>query len=341
MTARSRLQLLGNIQIIVVVVLVAAGGWFLHHVLGALFSAFIFLGTVFWASQYLFAMYDLDNRLDALGALLTFMLKINLPHIIIGEGHIEEHSNDAKAKTGGPGVLIVKNDSAAVTELGTRAKVRGPGIHVITEPFEAIKEIVDLRPQVRSDAVEAMTKDGVNIEVSFRVGFQIDSGGRHPDDSEPYPFSERGVLRAVYRSKQIATTGAKPWHERVPEVVFSNVREMIATHYLKDFFEPDQPGVNPRTELQDWLLDTSRSAALAIGVRITWVEFGTPRIPDEAIRKVFDNWRTKKWDAAVQFQDSRLTADRLQRLAHSLKDTGLSDETIRAILTQVFAPLPM
>lgn len=338
MSSKNRLQMMGNLQIILLLTVVTVGGWRLHRVWGALFSALVFLGTLFWASQYTFTMYDLESRLDAFGALMTFMFKINLPHMIIGEGRVLKKSSRKMSKTGGPGVLTIKNDSAVVTESGTRAKAYGPGAHLIISGREVVKEAVDLRPQVRAGTVKAMTKDGVDIEIRFFVGFQISSGGREPTADEPYPFSEQALLRAVYRSKQVDSTGAQPWHERVPDVMFAHVREMIATHYMKDFFAPDQPDINPRIELKERLLESSRNDIEKIGAQVNWVNFETPSIPDEDIRKYFDNWRTKKWDAAVHLRDSQLKADRLQRLANALKKAGLSDETIRAILTQIFAP---
>jgi regulator of protease activity HflC (stomatin/prohibitin superfamily) len=293
MSAKIRMQLVGNIQIMMVLLLITTGGWFLHRALGGLFAALVFLGTIYWASQYLFVMYGLDSRLDAFGALLTFMFGVNLPHMIIAEGRILQKSNGTMSKLGGPGVLIVKNDSAVVTETGGRARVLRPGVHLITNRFEVVKEVVDLRPQVRVGTVKAMTKDGFEVTIDFFAGFQIDPGGRKPTGEEPYPFSEQAMLRAVYRSKQVDATGAQTWHERVPGAIAGNVREMIATHYLEDFFKPDDPESDPRTHLKEWLFAKSKGLVGNVGAQLNWVSFSTPAIPNAAAHQFLERWQTK------------------------------------------------
>jgi len=336
MSAKSRLEMLGNLQIVAALIFLFAVGWFFDRALGGLLNVLILTGMLFWAAQYLFALYDLDSRLDAFGELLTFMFKVNLPHVIVGEGHVLKKSGGTRSGLGGPGLIVVKNDSAVVIEVGNMPKVLGPGAHLVTKGSETIKEVVDLRPQTRAGSVEAMTKDGVNIELPFSLGFQIGTGGRQPSDEEPYPFSEQSVIRAVYRSKLVGATGAEPWHERIPGIVLGNIQEMIATHYLEDLFEPDRPGSNPRPELREWLMDASRNAAETIGAQLNWIGFATPKIPDETTRKIFATWRTKQWAAAAQVEDSRVTADRMQQLTNTLLSQGLTEGTVRAILTEVF-----
>lgn len=357
MSAKVRMQFLGNVQVILVVAFVSAAGWLLYRWWGGLFNLLLFLGTVFWASQYLFGMYELDSRLDAFSALLTFMFGINLPHMIISEGRILKKSNGTFSRLGGPGVLVVKSDSAVVTELNTRPRVLGPGIHLITHRHEAIKEVVDLRPQLRDGTVKAMTKDGFEIEVFFMTGFQIQPSGGEPTPEEPWPFSEQAVLDAVYKSKQVTREGAQLWYERVPGALYGNVREMIATRKLEDFFEPDDPGSDPRSELKTWLFDKTKDGAASFGARLNWVSFATPKIPREAVKQFEERWRTRikreeqKSTAATRLELAKAEAEtervkrqpgieQMEQLIEFLTDHGVPAEAIGEMFAPAFIQDP-
>ena len=87
-------------------------------------------------------------------------------------------------------------------------------------------------------------------------------------------------------------------------------------------------------------MDASRNAAETIGAQLNWIGFATPKIPDETTRKIFATWRTKQWAAAAQVEDSRVTADRMQQLTNTLLSQGLTEGTVRAILTEVFRARP-
>jgi hypothetical protein len=367
MSGRARMQYLGSAQIVMLLVIVIAGGWYLNRILGGIFAAIVFLGTVFWISQYLFAMYGLDSRLDAFGALLTFMFRVNLPHMIIGEGRILKKSRSSISRLGGPGMLIIKNDSAVVTELNTRARVLRPGIHLITNRYEMVKEVVDLRPQTRTDTVKAMTKDGFEVEIFFLVGFQIDPGDSKPTEQVPYPFSDKAVLKAVYQSKQVDATGAQLWHERVPGAVFAHVREMIATHYLEDFFEPDNPTSNPRSSHKKWLFDRTKDMAESFGTQLNWVNFSTPTIPDTATRQFLERWQSNlqekirvsmtdakrksadleadikmieaRADAEAEKLKGQVELEKLRQLTEALQGLNVPDEIIAEVLAPALSYL--
>jgi hypothetical protein len=301
----------------------------------------VFLSTVFAASHFIYAVHDMPNRWDAFQAMFTYLFGLHYPVVEVAGGQKTEKSRGTPgAKLGGPGIIKVAEDSAAVLVRGKAIKVIGPGTHV-AKRGEKIKEAVDLRPQTRTGTVKAMTKDGFEIEIDFIVGFQIDSGGRQSTEEQPYPFSEQAILRAVYQSKQVGKDGAQTWHERVPGAVMGNVREMIASHYLEDFFEPDNPGSNPRTELKQWLVETSKGTAVNVGARLNWVSFSTPKIPDEATKHFLERLQTRtqmtvaQAKAEVEKLKGEVAADRIRQMAEVIQTLDLPPEVIRYLLAHI------
>jgi regulator of protease activity HflC (stomatin/prohibitin superfamily) len=278
----------GLSKLALVLMLVLSSGWFFDGLFGALTSLLIFLLTVYLASGFIFHVHDMPRRRDAVQAMFTYIFGLHFPIIEVAEGRVSEKSRGTPgAKLGGPGIIKVAEDTAAVLVRGKEAQVISRSTYVARKG-EKVKDAVDLRPQTRNGSVKAMTRDGFEVEVDFAVGFQIATGRREPTAEEPYPFAEQAVLRAVYRSKQVGEDGAQTWHERIPGFVYGNVQEMIATHKLDDLFGPDDSKNSPRSDLMDELKRETQKLADNIGVQISWVGFGTPRIPDEATRRYIE-----------------------------------------------------
>ncbi len=274
-------------------VTILTSGWLLNGPPGALVSLTTFLITIYATSGFIFHVHDMPRRRDAFQAMFTFIFGLHYPVVEVAEGRVTEKSRGTPgAKLGGPGIVKVAEDSAAVLVRGRESRVIGPGTHTARRG-ERVKEAVDLRPQMRSGTVKAMTKDGFEVEVDFFVGFQIDPGRRAPTPEEPYPFAEQAVRWAVYHSKMVGKDGAQFWHEQVPDLVFGNVREMIATRYLEELFEPEKPGSDPRSKLKEWLRDKTQPLARSCGAQVNWVSFTTPKIPDEAARKYVEYYGAK------------------------------------------------
>jgi regulator of protease activity HflC (stomatin/prohibitin superfamily) len=324
-------QGMGLLKMALVLMLILISGWYLSGLLGALASLLIFLLTVFAASYFICAAYDVPDRRDGFEFMLTFIFGLNYPAIAISEGRVSEKSRGTPgAKLGGPGLIKVAQDSAAVVVRGKTSKVIGPGTY-IAQRGETVKEAVDLRPQSRTGEVTAMTKDGFEVTIGFAVGFQIETGGRAPTLEEPYPFSSAAVQQAVYSSKQVGKEGAQTWHERVPGFVFGPLQELIATHRLDDLFEPDNPSSDPRTRFRADLKSAAAAPARQIGVRINWVGFGTPRIPDEATRKYAEYYgaklqkKIKEVEAEAQERAFRI----LDAVLQSMRTSDTADQMLR------------
>jgi regulator of protease activity HflC (stomatin/prohibitin superfamily) len=320
-------QGMGLLKMALVLILLLVSGWYFSGLFGALASLFIFLLTVLAASYFICAAYDVPDRRDGFQFMLTFIFGLNYPAIVISEGHISEKSRGTPgAKIGGPGLIKVDQDSAAVVVRGKTSKVIGPGAYV-TRRGEKVKEAVDLRPQIRMGDVTAMTKDGFEVTVDYAVGFQIHTGGREPTPDEPFPFAEEAVRRAVYRSKQVGKEGAQTWHERIPGFVFGPLREIIATHRLDDLFEPDNPADDPRARFRADLQRKTEPPAHAIGVRINWVSFGTPRIPDEAIHKYVEHY-VSKLQSQIRATEANAQKTALETLVEALRTLAPPDERL-------------
>ncbi|MEA3309612.1 MAG: SPFH domain-containing protein [Chloroflexota bacterium] len=107
-------------------------------------------------------------------------------------------ANFVLRRVGGPGNLLLENNTALVLERGgqfTRV-VHTPG-RVRLRRFERVYQRIDLRPQVWPFTVSALSKEGIPIQCQVNVHFQIDPGELKPTPEIPYPATPETIFTAA------------------------------------------------------------------------------------------------------------------------------------------------
>lgn len=123
-----------------------------------------------------------EQRILAMKSFLTFNLERNYPYYVV-----EDRIADLRVKGNrfgqafvGPGIVLTGADHVVLIWDGLNYKgVRPPGL-TFTDRFEEIKEVFDLRPQLRSFMVKATTKDGIALDFLAFVPFRISTGEEAP-----------------------------------------------------------------------------------------------------------------------------------------------------------------
>jgi len=171
-----------------------------------LWSAFRKL-MIYTTAQFILPVTLQSDRKKAEGRFASFISGGHGAAVFIKEGTLIERKNEVKDKkeTVKPGVILVDLSSAVVLtqEEDTHAwnlhdgqeenfdgltrrislpkdlktadpfvDVRGPGL-TFTKKGQRIFNVMDLRPQTRSEAVEASTRDGIKLSTKISVTFSL------------------------------------------------------------------------------------------------------------------------------------------------------------------------
>jgi len=162
-----------------------------------------------------------------------------------------------------PGLIWTQSHQAVTITSGIKFnRVDGPGV-VFTGKMERPDQIFDLRLQLRTKEIEAVSKDGVSFKVRFFTGFRIDP---EPWDKETYdtlrpmntilrgadkpnnikgsfPFSTLRVQAALGTTSTKATTNATNtpiiyWDQWAVNVIEDHTRKVISQKNLDELWRP-------------------------------------------------------------------------------------------------------
>jgi regulator of protease activity HflC (stomatin/prohibitin superfamily) len=282
---------------------------------GVLVMVGVFVKTVFGLSSWV-------NGLQY-GTLCIFG-RAKYAFAIIGKGKVLKYDQSrflTNRELGGPGKLVIHSDSAVILErYGRLSRVEGPGI-VFLKRFERIREIIDLRPQIKNIPTEFFTRDGIAVETDIRARFQI-KGGVRESPKEPYPV-DKETLEQAARAEALLRFGLAPpkrlnWLERIRGGVEGNFRGILARRTLDQLFEPSDVNKDPRDEIGGEILEQSRRSS---GDHIEMLDLmlGPFKPVDPSIEQ---QWRAV-WQA-------RQEADKRVEEAHGEAYTLLARETAYA-----------
>jgi hypothetical protein len=176
--------------------------------------------------------------------------------------------------TGAPGYIWTHMPQAVGLTIGTNfSRVEGPGA-IYTKPYERPLDVIDLRTQLRTTEVEAITQDGIPIKAVVFASFCVDrqpwdraqynklklanpmlQGGRLPDHGVNHFQYSRPRVRAVLSMEGVKTSIAGPvgtlawrWDEQVMNMVAETARRVLSEIPLSELWLPeaekDGPGIS-------------------------------------------------------------------------------------------------
>lgn len=320
------------------------------------------------ASNFLQTLYGIKSRSEAAAfwyRLLFGVWKFG-PYLLIKEGKIAAGENSVLHKVGGPGYLVIYNDTAVVTERCGRIE-RILSAHLpkrhnypFLAPFEKVWEIIDLRPQQWTFPVKGMTREGIPVICEADIRFKIDDRvpdargqlqPKPPTEEEPHPFTPEAVFKAA-TARWIREPDFRgppmDWRGRVV-VGFTEgiLRNLLAEYRLDWLLGPTgDDTIHPREQIRQRLEEALVRDAPNVGVRILSVQLGEIRVEDEEIpAQWMDAWRAE-WESQaaatrvegeaellrIETVRAQAQAEMVIRLIRQLQAVTVSDDELRPYL---------
>ncbi len=294
--------------------------------------------VLFWIGLYRIAAYILPlsdakkQRPNAFRSLLTFTMGTNYPLYVATEGKLEERvpGNVYRQFFAGPGLIITRADQTAYRTDGVKVLgIAEPGV-TFTKVFELPPQVVDLRPQLQSFTVQALTKDGIPVQVLIFIPFQIQRGGQEPELGKPYPFRRRAILEAmarrpVERGASDEDTYEHEWNvDLVPIVATRVVQDLISHYKVDELCAADDPSRDPRMEIVVQLRAAMKKEMVPFGIKVLGGGISNLIARDDSIvaRRV-ENWRTE-WVSEMLVQLSAGDVERKRQIEQARAEAEAS-----------------
>lgn len=187
--------------------------------------------------------------------------------------------------------------AVAITRGPKYERAAGPG-YVSMAPGETITQIVDLRKQRRNVPVKAMTRDGIPIETSVSVSFQVKMLPTPHGSVLPYPYDPEAIFGVYYLSNFRSEDGILLWGERIGHTAASILIGELAQYALDELYQPAQTGISPRKRIMGRMKQKLKAEFESKGVTILGAGAGHLKVPDGVVEQLINNWQTE-WQRRI------------------------------------------
>jgi hypothetical protein len=193
--------------------------------------------------------------------------------------------------------ILPSYQSLAITKGPKYERAAGPG-YVRLFPGETVAQIIDLRVQKRSVPVQAMTRDGIPIETSVSVTYQVRMSERPQGAMVPYPYDPEALFGVNYLSNYRSEAGVLEWGERIGRKAASILVSELAQYALDELYQPSHTAVSPRKRITGRVAQKLKSEFEPRGVTILGAGAGRLKVPDEVVDQLINNWQTE-WQRRI------------------------------------------
>jgi regulator of protease activity HflC (stomatin/prohibitin superfamily) len=222
-----------------------------------------------------------------------------------GKARVINPPSGILARFGGPGILVVQEGHAVVTERsGMISHIVGSGKPHYLAPFETVSQVIYLGMQRGAFVFEhVITKDRIVIDkMHVNVFYKVDPG-RRTRQSGIYSFDRTVIIEKIWSVKSIITEDKSANLEGgVFAVANTIVRDTIADYDLQEIITATG---TIRAELRLKLRDAIQAVTQnAMGILTPIVDIGEIIFPDDARKKLLERWKID-W----QVQIDRIVAE--------------------------------
>jgi len=190
------------------------------------------------ASHYLADLFELESPAIAERYLQASVLGLGYDTLHVSEADVSLlNQGSPLLRIGGPAYLQVHLGYAVVMETADGLpRVYGPDQRRFVHGFERLRDVIDLRDQLRElKQVRAVTADGIEVIASnVQMMFRVFGGGQERSLEAPYPYTEGAIRRLVY-GRAVGPQGMGNWSGELTELAVAEIRSFVADLTLEGF----------------------------------------------------------------------------------------------------------
>jgi hypothetical protein len=181
---------------------------------------------------------------------------------------------------------------------------------------EQIWRVIDLRPQRRSQPVITKTRDGIPIETTVSVTFQVRreaaGGFDGTDDELLYPFDSEAIFPVSYDETVDEHGNLLPWTRQLTPPAAAILASEIPKHTLNELTRAVD-GASPLEEIKLTIIRDLQRHFLPKGIEVLAVGIGGLALPDGVRDQQFLTWQAD-WLRKIRSTHASSNAEVVRRV---------------------------
>jgi hypothetical protein len=275
------------------------------------------LAIFFWAPELFPFPPDMEGyRKKALAYFTGFFTTYPKPSIVIVKGDPKTRIKGNPFHGSGPGLVITEaHNAAAIKDSAKFRGVFGPGT-VVTDANAQVHSVVDLLQQLRAERVEALTRDGIKVNLPISSIFRINPGERVPALGHKWPYRSSEAYKAVFAA-EVNPAGKTPldahqplpWEDLPLTVAKHYVKQEVARYNLDDLYAMGEQ--LPRGAIGGEVKRRVKEEIEPKGIHIDGGGVGNKIIPvdEDVVKQRIEAWKAR-WISDMMKKNGKIMAQR-------------------------------
>lgn len=198
--------------------------------------------------------------------------------------------------------MIPSYQAFAVNSGSTYSRAAGPGF-VRLSPAETATQVVDLRRHMRRIVVEAMSSDGIPVEVTITVVFHVKHDSQSHEDDLPYPYDHESIfsinnLESIKSDQRIIA-----WPERIERTAYNLLVDELSRYSLDQLFQGGQNVVPSLSRVRARLKRRLFKEFDKYGVFISQVFLSKIELPEDVVDQRINLWQAN-WQSSLEDEEA-------------------------------------
>ena len=198
-----------------------------------------------------------------------------------------------------------------ITKGSSYVRPAGPGFIVLYKG-EQIWRVIDLRPQRRSQPVMTKTRDGIPIETSVSVTFQVRRESAGGTDDLLYPFDRDAIFHVCYDDTVDDKGNLLPWTRQLAPPAAAILANEIPKHSLNELTRAVE-GVSPLEEIKQTITRDLQRRFLPKGIEVLAVGVSGLKLPDGVRDQQFLTWQAD-WLRKIRVEHASGNVEAVRRV---------------------------
>jgi regulator of protease activity HflC (stomatin/prohibitin superfamily) len=233
--------------------------------------------------------------------------------------------------------VLPAHEAVAIVRGNSYVRADGPGL-IFLRPGESIAQVIDLRPQLRTQSLVVNTRDGIPLDTSVSVRFKVRSPAEPPEEEslredqerQPYPYDPHAVFYLHYISTVAEGDVVRPWTEQVAPQAATLLVSALGQCSLDELTVSG--GTDKVKAARDAIKLSLEEQFLPLGIEIMSVGVGSLQPPPEVMAQRLATWQIQ-WEAksALERATGDAEATRLVRQARARAQIDIIENLVQSI----------